>query len=350
MGFGKFIRLSIFSTGLITLVPVLLLFCAYFAPQKPIPETHWATTPQVSHEGLSFERVTTKQNIGLSVVTSGEKEGELIIFLHGFPETALLSWHNQLRFFGNITNNENGPHQFFAVAPDLRGYNHSDKPVGSVNYNLDLLAQDVTDLIEYYGRKNAIIVGHDWGAFIGWWVAINHPDRVKKLAIINVPHPTAFEDILLNRPKFSQLIKSGYILFFQAPFVPEWTLAKNDFERLAVGLVTTARPGTFAKEDIDLYKQAWGVPGALESAINYYREGARSKFRSGFAKATKTRVVSKTLILWGKDDAFLESELAESSAPFCDDAEVHYIDATHWILHEQPDKVNQYLLNFISQP
>ena len=127
----------------------------------------------------------------------GHGEGKpLMLFLHGFPEF-WYSWRHQLRHFR---------HRFHTVAVDLRGYNDSDKPLGIANYDLDLLVGDVAELIEQLGGGKAVLVGHDWGGVVAWAVAIDRPELVQRLVIMNAPHPKAATKVM--RTRSAQLLKS----------------------------------------------------------------------------------------------------------------------------------------------
>jgi pimeloyl-ACP methyl ester carboxylesterase len=260
--------------------------------------------------------------------------------LHGFPESALLSWHHQLQHF------RASPDKYFVVAPDMRGYNQSDKPLEVSSYRLNELARDVIDIIDHYGKSYAIVVGHDWGAVIAWWTAISYPERVSKLAILNVPHPAAMQKHLLKN--VSQLKKSWYMFFFQLPILPELKFARKDFQ-FPVSALATARAGTFGKGDIELYKKIWNEPNEIASTINYYRAAFRSKLAEE-GKLTSsiiekgTKVQPPTLVIWGKNDAFLEAEMATASVEeWCANGKLQFLDASHWVQHEEPALVNKYL-------
>ena len=134
--------------------------------------------------------------------------GPLVVLLHGFPEF-WYSWRYQMKALAEAG--------FHVLAPDLRGYNHSDKPLGTSQYCLDLLADDVAGFIRERGDQSAILVGHDWGGAIAWKVASAYPELVERLVILNAPHPAAFKRELRT---FTQLRKSWYMLFFQLPYIP----------------------------------------------------------------------------------------------------------------------------------
>ena len=165
---------------------------------------------------------TEVNGIKIHYVTAGE--GPLIILLHGFPEF-WYSWRNQL---------EDLSANYKVVAPDLRGYGESDKPKGVKNYHIDLIASDITGLINKLGHEKAIIVGHDWGGAVAWKLATSYKDYVEKLIILNCPPvEILFKSLFTN---FRQFRRSWYIYFFQIPSLPEKRIHANLKEFFLRGL------------------------------------------------------------------------------------------------------------------
>src|SRR6266851_5425274 len=183
---------------------------------------------------------------------------DLVILLHGFPE-CWYTWRHQLPVLAE---------RYHVVAPDMRGFNLSDKLAGIKNYRIDLLVEDVLGLIKYFGKEKAAIVAHDWGAGVAWALAQRHPEAVSKLVALQVPPPAAWRANFTLR----QLRRSWYMFFFQLPRLPEWWARANDFARVEqMYKTTTVRPDTFSDADIAAYKEALRQPGALTASINYYR-------------------------------------------------------------------------------
>jgi pimeloyl-ACP methyl ester carboxylesterase len=165
-----------------------------------------------------------------------------------------------------------------------------------------------------------------------------HPDRIEKLAILNAPHPAVMMRFLRTKPR--QMLRSWYMLFFQIPMLPEFLFSRDG----ARGLLRSSRQGAFSPEDLDRYREAWSQPGALTAMINWYRALLRE--RPDFA-AAGSRVSVPTRILWGMKDKFLLSAMASASLNYCDDGElIEFPDATHWIHHEEPERVNRLLIEF----
>src|SRR5919107_881423 len=185
--------------------------------------------------------------------------GPPVLLLHGFPPF-WYGWRHQLPALVEAG--------FRVVAPDMRGYNLSDKPPGVRAYRVELLARDVERLILACGERTASVVGHDWGAIVAWIVAMLHPERVGRLAILNVPHPARLLDALLSP---MQLLRSSYVFFFQIPRLPEEVFRAGDFALLRSALRRDpVRAGTFTAEDIERYVGAMARPGALTATLNYY--------------------------------------------------------------------------------
>lgn len=271
--------------------------------------------------------------VNLHVVTAGPAAGPLLVMLHGFPEF-WWAFRRQIPFFVRAG--------YHVVAPDQRGYNASDKPSGLQAYGLERLSSDVAHLIRAAGRQRAYVLGHDWGAVVGFALAIFRPELVEKLVVINGPHPLAIVRALRARP--SQLLRSAYIAAFQLPRLPEWLLGRQE-NMLARGVLRrTSRPGTFTAEDLDVYGRAWAQPGAFRAQLNWYRSAARHPVRL----PRQGKVDVPTLLLWGECDQFLGLEVAQSSQRFADSAELlTYDDGTHWLHHEHPERINPQILRFL---
>jgi epoxide hydrolase 4 len=265
---------------------------------------------------------------------------DLVILLHGFPE-CWYSWRHQLSVLGE---------RYHVVAPDMRGYNLSDKPAGVQNYRIEFLVQDVIGLIRYFGKERAAIVAHDWGAGVAWAVAQRHPDAVSKLVAMQVPPPAAWRANFTLR----QLRHSWYMFFFQLPRLPEWWASANDFARIEkMYRETIFRPGAFTAEDIAVYKEALRQPGALTSSINYYRANVfRSLVRGGVEtpKGADGRIRVPTLFIYGEHDMAIVPNTVRGLDRFIDAPyrELRIPDSGHWVQNEAIEEVNHALLEFLA--
>jgi epoxide hydrolase 4 len=256
-------------------------------------------------------------------------ELKLVVFLHGFPEF-WWSWRHQLKALSEAG--------FWAVAPDMRGYNESDKPEGVSSYEVEKLAGDIAGLIRALGRDKAIVVGHDWGAAVAWAFAQEHEDMLERLAILNVPHPLV---MIRGLRRLEQMKKSWYIFFFQLPRIPEKAIAKDDFAFVR----KTFRIDGVSGEETERFIDAMRVPGVVPAAIAYYRAAIR---RVITGRIPKTRTIDRpVLVIWGDKDRHLGKEMADPPKRFVPNARVvHLPDATHWVQNDAPAKVNELLIEF----
>lgn len=267
-------------------------------------------------------------------VTAGE--GPLVMLLHGFPEF-WYSWRHQIPALALAG--------FRVVAPDLRGYNDSDKPVGVEPYRMGSIVEDVAGLIRAFGHERAGIVGHDWGGAAAYAFAMLHPEMTDRLAVLNCPHPEAFSRAL-SEGNQEQLRKSWYMFFFQLPQAPEELLSADSFRFLKQFAYANSRPGTFTPKVLRAYVEAMAKPGALTGAINWYR----AMFRRGLPPAREyPKISTPTLVIWGTRDHFLGKELTRGmqgcfSGPF----RILYLPGvSHWVQQEAPARVNRLLTDFL---
>ena len=269
--------------------------------------------------------------VTLHVARAGEKTGETLLLLHGFPEY-WFGWHKQLSFFA--------AQGYDVVAPDQRGYNLSSKPAQVAAYTLEKLTADIVYLIKQLGKEKVVLVGHDWGGVVAWAIAMHFPEMLHQLVILNMPHPAVLLKHLKSNPK--QLLRSWYTAAFQLPVLPEWTLKALNYRLLKKAMTGTARPGTFTDEEIATYQAAWQQPGALTGMLHWYRAFKHTKLHLNLD------VSVPTFMLWGKKDTALGAEMAAPSIARCVNGKLVFLEeATHWLHHEQPDIVNQEILNFI---
>ena len=285
-------------------------------------------------DDLPGESVAVDTNgISLHTRQAGPEDGPLVVLLHGFPEF-WYGWHRQIKPLADAG--------YRVIVPDQRGYNRSDKPDGVDSYHIETLAADVVGLLDAADRETAAVAGHDWGAAVAWWLALSYPERIESLTAVNVPHPTVMETTLRN--SLSQLRKSWYMFAFQLPALPEAISTANNCRVLRRGLTNSSRPGTFSATDLERYRAAWTQPDALTAMINWYR--AMGRYRP---QPPRQQVSVPTLVMWGRQDEFLASTMADESLDYCDDAElVSFPSATHWVLHERPKRTAEKLLTHIN--
>jgi pimeloyl-ACP methyl ester carboxylesterase len=278
--------------------------------------------------------------IVLHYVEAGDPDDPLVVLLHGFPEF-WYAWRNQIEALAA---------EFYVVAPDLRGYNRSQKPAGIRSYRMDRLVGDVSDLIEQFGAEQASIVGHDWGGVIAWEFGHRYPERLERLAVLNAPHPAALEREL-HSP--AQLARSWYALFFQLPRIPEVVLGRVDGWLGAMLRNDPTNPTAFDESDIERYERAIARPGALTAALNYYRAFGRTELRRRLGRddggEEKNQTIdTRTLVIWGEQDRALGVELTQGLDRWVRDIQIERLpEASHWVQNDAPERVNELLEAFL---
>ncbi|EGA90659.1 putative hydrolase [Planococcus donghaensis MPA1U2] len=285
-------------------------------------------------DNLSFRYIKTN-GITLHTAVAGPEDGPLVILLHGFPEF-WFGWKNQIQPLA-----EKG---YQVVAPDQRGYNLSDKPEGIDYYTIDYLRDDVIGIIEFFHKKKAIIIGHDWGGAVAWHLAATRPEYVEKLIVLNIPHPRAMPRVFMKNPL--QWMKSSYIAFFQLPNLPEKALGMREFKVMQRGIEKSSNPDAFSTSEIAQYKTAWSQSDALTAMLNWYRAIRKGSFK----QLAESKINVPVRIIWGLGDQFLSPMLAKESMSFCEEVNLAFVgEATHWIQHEQPEIVNHLIDQFINE-
>jgi pimeloyl-ACP methyl ester carboxylesterase len=269
--------------------------------------------------------------VTLNVAVAGR--GPLVVLLHGFP-WPWFSWRRQIAPLVRAG--------FRVAAPDMRGYDLSDKPRGVDAYGVERLTEDVDALVRALGEERAHVVGHDWGAIVAWYFAMSHPRRVDRLAIMNVPHPALYP-VAARMPE--QVAKSWYIAVFQIPWVAERIFRRDGYR----GLWRLFPIDGASEAEIAAYLEAASRDGALTAAMSYYRAGFR-RFARG--DAPPLRVIDRpVLVLWGERDHCLSAKLASPPPRWVPHARVVlFPKATHWVHLDEAPRVNELLVEFLSAP
>ncbi len=283
-------------------------------------------------------------------IAAGPSDGSPVLLLHGFPEF-WYTWRAQLPALADAG--------FRAVAVDLRGYNLSDRPQGVSNYRLAELVADGSGLCDALSDGPVPVVGHDWGGLIAWELAARRPAAVERLAILNAPHPAAYQREL-RRP--SQLLRSWYVSAFQVPWLPERLLTARN----CAAIRTMLREGPMRTDAVppavrDRYARALRRPGAMRAAIDYYRALFRGTLGGALrdvlpkldaddgARMSAGRIEHPALVLWGERDAALSTRLTEGLDEWVPFVRVERVpDASHWLHVDRPAAVNAALVEFVS--
>jgi pimeloyl-ACP methyl ester carboxylesterase len=274
-------------------------------------------------------------DLQLHTILAGPEDGPLALLLHGFPE-CWYSWRHQIPVLARAG--------YRVAVPDQRGYNLSDKPRGLQHYQIDHLTADILALIAALGRAKATIIAHDWGGAAAWRFAMDHPQAVDRLVVMNAPHPVVFAKAL--RSDWSQRLRSWYMAFFQLAWLPEALLSLSPMASARLFFRRTAiRRQAFSDDDLAVLAAAMAQPGAMECMIHWYRAAFR------FPAAKKARPIdAPTLLIWAEDDVALGMPLTYGLEPWVPDLQIHYISRCgHWVQNEAPAEVNQLLLDFLPE-
>jgi pimeloyl-ACP methyl ester carboxylesterase len=280
----------------------------------------------------------------LHYVTAGQ--GEPILFLHGFPQFWFL-WRHQLADLGR-------DHR--VIAPDMRGYNLSDKPPDPEAYRMRHLLGDLRGLIEELEIAPLTLVGHDWGGIVSWAFALKHPELLERLVIIDAPPPFTWNRDLRESPRQREAVNYMIELSKASPG-PEKMLAANDFAMMDEIMRRIGGAGAELSEaERTTYRDAWSQPGALRGGLNYYRAArmgeqvAAGGVPEEYAGKILTQTVEvATMVIWGEKDHVLLPTLTRGLGEWVPRLRVEIVKgAGHWVPYEQPDEVNRLIREFLA--
>ena len=298
---------------------------------------------------LETEDIALPHGITLSCRACGPRDAPRLVFLHGFPEAAFV-WDDLLRRFGD---------RWRCVAPNLRGYERSTAPREVEAYRAKHLVADLAALVDALGGPLEALVAHDWGGAAAWAFAAQHPERLKRLVIINSPHPATFLRELQHNP--AQRSASAYMNFLRRPDAAA-LLRENDharlwpfFERMGAVHGTQEGAGWLDEATRERYRAVWSH--GLDGALNYYRasplhpptDDDHELMGLAFpAEAVTVRV--PTLVVWAEADVALPPALLDGLDALVPDLRVVRVPgATHWIVHERPGLVAAEIENALRQ-
>ncbi|NLU84617.1 alpha/beta fold hydrolase [Rhodococcus sp. HNM0569] len=273
----------------------------------------------------SYER----DGLRFDVRDSGPASGPTVVLLHGFPQDSR-SW--------DAVAERLGAKGFRTVAPDQRGYSDGARPRRRRDYTLDRLAADVVALIDRIGSGPVHLVGHDWGAAVAWAVAADHPDKVRTLTAVSVPHPAAFAKAAATS---TQGLKSWYMLAFQVPWLPERLLGRPDTAAWALG--RTGQQPDAAARDADAMRDRSRARGALAwyRALPFASRGAM-----------RARVQAPTLMVWSDGDTAVGRQGPERTAAYVDGP--FHLEVlrgvSHWIPDEAPEELARLIVQHTERP
>ncbi|WP_047888985.1 alpha/beta fold hydrolase [Rhodococcus sp. ARP2] len=262
-------------------------------------------------------------DLTFDVLISGPDDGIPLVALHGFPESAA-SW-------GKVTPLLTAA-GYRVIAPNQRGYSAGARPEGADAYKIEHLVADVVGLLDALGLSDAHLVGHDWGSAVAWQVAGRHPNRIRSLTAISVPHPTAFGWAL--REDEDQKQRSSYIGLLRQEGKAEEVLSEDNFRRLRAMF-----DGQIDPEFADEHIRVLSGEGALTGALNWYRAMTRD-----FGDIDRTTV--PTTYVWSTGDTALGRAGAERCGEFVD-APYEFVvldGGSHWIPEERAEELAEAIL------
>ena len=299
---------------------------------------------------MEFQHIEVQPGIHLSCRVAGPVDAPVLVFLHGFPEAAFV-WDAMLAHFGK---------RFRCVAPNLRGFADSSAPVGTEAYRVKHLTADLLGLMRAVspGKPLAALIAHDWGGAVAWGFAVQHAATIKRLVIINSPHPATFLRELQHSP--AQQAASSYMNFLCRPDAQK-LLMENDFARLWPFFTNTDAPASdlpsqnWLTEAVkDQYRAVWNQ--GLNGALNYYRASPLKPPLTATDAVMKLQFTPEfvtvnvpTLVIWGEADIALPPPLLDGLEAFVPQMKlVRVPGASHWIVHEQPQRIAAEIDGFLS--
>lgn len=262
----------------------------------------------------------------------GDTENELVIFLHGWPETSYM-WK---RLMSSLSEKK-----FYCVAPNLRGYSKEACPLAIEEYSLDKLAKDVLGIFEFFNKPNFHLVGHDWGALIGWKLAHDHQDKILSWTGISVPHPQAFGKAMVMDEE--QIKLSRYVKNFQTPNLPEEQIRKDDFK------IVRKLWENCTADEIEDYLKVFSNPKQLTATLNYYRSNYKL-----LKTAAKNRILGDihvpTLFIWGNKDIAIGSySVGEHHQYMKNEYEFLELNSGHWLIQTNYQELKKSITNHVTR-
>lgn len=277
--------------------------------------------------------------VNLHYISKGQ--GDLMLFLHGFPDFSHI-WRHQIDEFSN---------DFHTVALDLRGYNLSEKPSGLESYEIDVLVEDIRQVIEGLGYSSCTLVVHDWGAGIGWTFAYRYPEYVQKLIAFNGPHPYTFMREL--RTNKNQQKASEYMKWFQKQEAQDY-MERDNFSGLRKLVIDPGvKKGYLTADDVQAYVNSW-ENGSVLSMLSYYRNlkifTEEDLQRKSLFPLEEEVLNIPVQIIWGNQDPTFMPENLDGIEEYVPNISVHRLgEASHAPQHEKPHKVNDVMWNFLNK-
>ena len=293
---------------------------------------------------MNIEKGRLQANgISFAVLACGRKDRPVALLLHGFPE-GKESWEPQLLALAEAG--------WRAVAPDLRGYGGTDAPKGVEAYGMPHLVADVEGLVSALGEDQVDLVGHDWGALVGWPFASRYPRLVRSWTSLSVPHPAALVRASgLDggpRPDPDQQARSAYIGLFQKAGRAEEVLLEDDAQRLRQMYRSGPQPDAIPEDVVETFVRGFTRPGRLTAGLNYYRANLKPAALATYPPCPKP-ITASTLLVWGDQDPALGRKAVEETAGLVEGPYrlVVLEGAGHWLQFERSDDVSKAIVEHV---
>lgn len=263
---------------------------------------------------------------------SGNEDHELVILLHGFPESSYV-FRNMIEDLAS--------QGYYCIAPNMRGYSSNARPKRKRNYEIKYLVSDVLELAKSVNKERFHLIGHDWGSAIGWQVVHDYPELIISWTGISVPHPQSFFEAILNDP--DQKKKSKYIRLFQLPFLPELKIKSKNFKLLR------DLWNEQSDDEIENYISILKEPGALTAMLNYYRAGYKVIKRARTEKIMGD-INTPTLFIWGNRDVAVGRIAVDGSHKFIKgDYTFLALNGGHWLIQTHYTEVKKALFEHLNK-
>lgn len=276
-------------------------------------------------------------DVKLHYYAAGPEDGEPVLLLHGFPQFSY-EWRYHLPKLA--------AQGYRVVAPDLRGYHLSDKPEAVEAYRMQNLILDLKAFFDTFGWQSANVVAHDWGGAVAWPLSIYYPQLVRRLVVLDIPHPLAFRSSMLT---IEQIRNSWYIWFFQAAEVPERIMSQLLPEFFEYMMFSAVRPGTYTEEDKQQYLELFSQPGQLAAAINYYRANTTHATMYPTRPSKLPPLQMPVLLIHGQNDFAFTSLAWQETAQYCKGyyRSVELEGMSHWVVEEAPEETLRLIMEHL---
>lgn len=327
----KYVKIAgITCIALLILIPAFLYFSAFDWSKKHTTRVDALPLFDTTVDNGAY-RLKANGLEFLIRVAGMQNKGPALILLHGFPESSLM-WQPLLE--------QSALEGYRVLAFDQRGYSPRARPKAVQAYEIDSLVQDVLAVADQIGFDTFHLVGHDWGAAVGWKTVMDYPERIQSWTAMSIPHTGVFYQALLNHPK--QQKRSAYIKRLQTPFLPEFLFAINQ-KKVAEGLKDRWSP-ELLQECLAIQKEY----GALTAALNWYR--AMDTEKVGIEKSFKKKIIRPTLFLWGTEDPVVSPEIIPLQQPYIQASYQEITFSTgHSLIQTRTDSVVQAILNHLKK-